>query len=125
MPFSGNEREELVGVTLLPLMSVTPASAAPREMEYFCFEQAQQATLPLRPRGAWEAFMANCIANLTPTPTKKHNYPSIDSRCTLRLGGGPSSPVFEGCLACSQHLAATSIVLIVAADRQGKQAVAR
>ena len=63
----------LVGVTLL-LMSVTPASAAPREIEYFCYEQAQQATLPLRPRGAWEAFMANCIANLTPTPTKKHNY---------------------------------------------------
>ena len=63
----------LVGVTLL-LMSVIPASAAPREIEYFCYEQAQQATLPLRPRGAWEAFMANCIANLTPTPTKKHNY---------------------------------------------------
>jgi hypothetical protein len=62
----------LVGVTLL-LMSVTPASAAPREIEYFCYERAQQATLPLR-RGAWEAFMANCIANLTPTPTKKRKY---------------------------------------------------
>jgi hypothetical protein len=64
----------LVGVTLLPLMSVTPTSAAPREIEYFCYEQAQQATLPLRPRGAWEAFMANCIANLTPTPNTKRNY---------------------------------------------------
>jgi hypothetical protein len=63
----------LVAVTFLPLMSVTPASAAPREIEYFCFEQAQQATLPHR-RGAWEAFMANCIANLTPTPTKKRKY---------------------------------------------------
>jgi hypothetical protein len=63
-----------MGVTLLPLMSVTPASAAPREIEYFCYERAQQATLPLR-RGAWEAFMANnCIANLTPTPTKKRKY---------------------------------------------------
>jgi hypothetical protein len=39
----------------------------------FLFERAQQATLPLR-RGAWEAFMANCIANLTPTPTKRRNY---------------------------------------------------
>jgi hypothetical protein len=63
----------LVGVIFLPLMSVTPALAAPREIEYFCFEQAQQATLPLR-RGAWEAFMANCIADLTPTPTKKRKY---------------------------------------------------
>jgi hypothetical protein len=63
----------LVGVTLLPLISVTTASAAPREIEYLCYEQAQRATLPLR-RGAWEAFMANCIADLTPTPTKKRNY---------------------------------------------------
>ena len=63
----------LVGVILLPLVSVAPASAAPREIEYFCYEQAQQATLPLR-RGAWEAFMANCIANLTPPPTKERNY---------------------------------------------------
>lgn len=63
----------LVWVTLVPLMSVIPASAAPREIEYFCFEKAQQATLPLR-RGAWEAFMANCIANFAPTPTKKRNH---------------------------------------------------
>jgi hypothetical protein len=63
----------LVGIIILPLMSVTPALAAPREIEYFCFEQAQQATLPFR-RGAWEAFIANCIANLTPTPTKKRKY---------------------------------------------------
>ena len=62
----------LVGVALL-LMSATPASAAPREIEYFCYEQTQQATLSLR-RGAWEAFLANCIANLTRTPTKKRNY---------------------------------------------------
>jgi hypothetical protein len=60
-----------VAATLLTLVSVTPASAAPREIEDFCFEQSQQATLPYR-RGAWEAFMANCIANLTPAPTKQH-----------------------------------------------------
>jgi hypothetical protein len=61
----------LVAVTFLA--SVTPASAAPWEIEAFCFEKAQQATLPFR-RGAWEAFMANCIADLTPTPTKKRKY---------------------------------------------------
>ena len=60
----------LVGL-FLSLMSVTSASAASREIEDFFFEQLQKATLPLRPRGAGEAFMANCIANLTPTPTKK------------------------------------------------------
>jgi hypothetical protein len=63
----------LVAVTFLALMSVTPALAAPWEIEAICFEKAQQATLPFR-RGAWEAFMANCIADLTPTPTKKRNY---------------------------------------------------
>ena len=55
----------LVGVTLLQLISVSPAPAAPREIEYYCYEQALRATLPLR-RGAGEAFMANCIADLTP-----------------------------------------------------------
>ncbi len=54
----------------LALMSVTPASTAPREIEALCFQKARQATLPLR-RGAGEAFMANCIADLTPEPTKK------------------------------------------------------
>ena len=63
----------LVAVTFLALMSVTPALAAPREIEEFCFEQAQRATLTLR-RGAGEAFMANCVADLTPTPTKKRKY---------------------------------------------------
>ena len=63
----------LVAITFLALMSVTSAFAAPREIEEFCFEQAQRATLPYR-RGAWEAFMANCIADLTPTPTKGRKY---------------------------------------------------
>jgi hypothetical protein len=65
------ERVLVVVVTCLALMSTTPASAAPREIEDFCFEQLQHATIPHR-RGAREAFMANCIANLSPTPTKKH-----------------------------------------------------
>ena len=63
----------LVAVTFLALMRVTPALAAPRGIEEFCFEQAQRATLTYR-RGAWEAFMANCVADLTPTPTKKRKY---------------------------------------------------
>jgi hypothetical protein len=63
----------LMALTFLTVMSMTPASAAPREIESLCFEKAQQATLPLR-RGAWEAFMANCIADFTPTPTKKRKY---------------------------------------------------
>jgi hypothetical protein len=61
-------------VTCLALLSVTPASAAPREIENFCFEQAQRhVTDPYR-RGAWEAFMTNCIANLSPAPTKGRKY---------------------------------------------------
>jgi hypothetical protein len=63
----------LAAVTILSSMSVTPALPAPREIEYLCFERAERATLPLR-RGAWEAFMANCIANFSPTLTKKCKY---------------------------------------------------
>jgi hypothetical protein len=64
----------LVAVTFLALVS--PASAAPLETEAFCFEKAEQATLPFR-RGAWEAFMTNCIAELT------HNAPlsQLAPRC--------------------------------------------
>jgi hypothetical protein len=40
-----------VAVTLLTLVSVTPASAAPREIEDFCFEQSQQA-VPARRVGS-------------------------------------------------------------------------
>jgi hypothetical protein len=68
----------LVAVAFLPLMRVTPASAASREVENFCYKELGRATLPLRPRGAGEAFMANCIADLTPTPTKKRKYRSIE-----------------------------------------------
>ena len=54
----------------LTAISGSPALAAPRQVEEFCFEQLQQSTLPRR--RAWgEAFLANCIANLTPTPTEK------------------------------------------------------
>jgi hypothetical protein len=63
----------LVAATCLFLMSATSALTAPREIEDFCFEQSQQVRLEVR-RGDWEAFMANCIANVTPTPTKKRKY---------------------------------------------------
>jgi len=59
----------------LTAISGTPALAAPRQVEEFCFEQARQYVTgdPYR-RGAWEAAIANCIANLTPTPTEQRRY---------------------------------------------------
>jgi hypothetical protein len=76
-------------VTVVMAMSVAPAFAAPREIENFCFERLQQATLALR-RGAGEAFMANCIADLTPTPSLGRKGPftydgSVISRPKGRL----------------------------------------
>jgi hypothetical protein len=62
----------LVVVVTLAMTSVTPVLAAPRQIEDFCFEQARHVTFSRR--GAYEAFMANCIANLTLTPTKKRKY---------------------------------------------------
>jgi hypothetical protein len=54
------------------MMSVTPALAAPRQIENLCSEQARHVTFSYR--GDYEAFMANCIANHTPTPTGKRKY---------------------------------------------------
>jgi hypothetical protein len=59
-------------VTCLAMMSVTPALTAPRQIEDFCFERARHVTF--WHRGDYEAFMANCIANLTSTPTQKRKY---------------------------------------------------
>jgi hypothetical protein len=59
----------MMAVACLALMSVTPALAAPPEIEDFCFYQAQQVRFS--GRGEREAFIANCIANLTPAPTAK------------------------------------------------------
>jgi hypothetical protein len=59
-------------ITCLAMMSVTPALAAPRQIENLCSEQARHVTFSYR--GDYEAFMANCIANHTPTPTKKRKY---------------------------------------------------
>ena len=61
----------LVAVIIcLAMMSVTtPALTAPRQIQDLCSEQARHVTFSYR--GDYEAFMANCIANLTPTPTQK------------------------------------------------------
>jgi hypothetical protein len=59
-------------VTGLAMMCVTPALAAPRQIQDFCSEQARHVTF--YQRGDYEAFMANCIANHTPTPTGKRKY---------------------------------------------------
>src|SRR5262249_33118797 len=59
-------------VTSLAIMSATPALTAPRQIEDFCSKQALHVTF--WHRGDYEAFMANCIANHTPPPTKKRKY---------------------------------------------------
>ena len=59
-------------VTILAMMSVPPALAAPREIQDLCSKQARHVTF-LYP-GDYEAFMTNCIANHTPTPTGKRKY---------------------------------------------------
>ena len=53
-------------------MLMTPALAAPPEIEDFCWAQAAQ--IRFNGRGEREAFIANCIADHTPTPTKKRKY---------------------------------------------------
>ena len=59
----------LVAVTCLALMSVSPALAAPREIEGFCFEQSQHVVLPLR-RGAWKRSWLTAELTLRRHPQK-------------------------------------------------------
>jgi len=65
-----------VPIICLALISVTPALAAPPEIEDFCFAQIEKVRPPLSSsRGDREAFMANCIADHTPTPpAKRRSY---------------------------------------------------
>ena len=54
------------------VLSTTPALAAPPEIEDFCFAQLEKVRPPLSSgRGDREAFMASCIADLTPYPPAK------------------------------------------------------
>src|SRR5262245_44211298 len=59
-------------VAWLAMISLTPALAALRQIEDFGSKQALHVTF--WHQGDYEAFMANCIANLTPTPTGKRKY---------------------------------------------------
>jgi hypothetical protein len=71
-------------ITGLATMSMTPVLAAPREIEIFCLEQLRHVPLS-HPRGTGEAFMANCIANLTPTPSPGPKEPfAYDGRVIPR-----------------------------------------
>ena len=63
----------MMAVACLALMSVTPALAAPPEIEEFCFYQAAQ--IWFNGRGDREHLIANCIANLTPTPRSRNKQP--------------------------------------------------
>jgi len=54
------------------LLSATSALAAPPEIEDFCWAQAAQVRF--NGRGEREAFIANCIADHTPTPPAKRRY---------------------------------------------------
>ena len=65
----------LVAVIIcLAMISATPALTASRQIQDFCSKQALHANATFWHRGDYEAFMATCIANLTPTPTGKRKY---------------------------------------------------
>ena len=74
-PQSGVEHLLLL-IACLAMVSVTPARAAPPEIEDFCFAQLEKVRPPLSSsRGDREAFMANCIADLTPPrPSTGYRY---------------------------------------------------
>jgi hypothetical protein len=60
-------------VTFFVMISVTPAVTASRQIQV-CSKQALRANATFRHREDSAAFMANCIANHTPTPTQKRKY---------------------------------------------------
>jgi hypothetical protein len=61
---------KLVLMALTALMALSnSAFAAPPQIEEFCFTQAAQ--IWFNGRGDREHFIANCIADLTPTPPSK------------------------------------------------------
>src|SRR5262249_35591429 len=69
----------VASITCLAIISATPALTASRQIQDYCSKQAIRANATFWHRGDREAFMANCIANLTPTPTtptptKKRKY---------------------------------------------------
>ena len=72
-------RAKCLLVAIVAMMSASPALTASRQIQDYCSNQAIRANATFHQRGDREAFMANCIANLTPTPTtsmptKKRKY---------------------------------------------------
>jgi len=61
----------LAAIICLFLIRATPALSAPQWVEDYCWAQAAPIRFP--GRGDREAFMARCIADLTPTPLAKRN----------------------------------------------------
>jgi hypothetical protein len=61
----------VVAVAAIPcsFLIAAPALSAPPSVEAYCRSKALDANLA--GRGDGEAFMARCIADLTPTPTGK------------------------------------------------------
>jgi hypothetical protein len=64
----------LVVICLATMSVTTPALTASRQIQDFCSKQALHANATFWHRGDYEAFMATCIANFTPTPTGKRKY---------------------------------------------------
>ena len=62
---------KLVAIAYLALMVATPAVAASPEIENYCWAQAAQ--IWFNGRGDREHFIANCIADKTPTPPAKRS----------------------------------------------------
>jgi hypothetical protein len=60
-------KHALISTTFL--MATTPALSAPQWVEDYCWAQA--APVHFSGRGEREAFIANCIADLTPAPPVK------------------------------------------------------
>jgi hypothetical protein len=56
----------LATITCLFLIGADPALSAPPWIEDYCWAQAAQ--IRFNGRGEREHFIANCIADLTPTP---------------------------------------------------------
>jgi hypothetical protein len=63
---------KFVPITCLALIFATSAVAAPRWVEDLCWSEAAQVRF--NGRGEREAFIANCIADHTPTPPATRRY---------------------------------------------------
>src|SRR5262249_56341249 len=73
----------------LAMMSVTPALAAPRQIEDFCFEQSRHVTF--WHRGDYEAFMANCIRTIRRHQPKNASIANIETGSVSRRGKSNTS----------------------------------